>query len=187
MKNSEKSMFTRNVLIDINTNINIFWYPHIDIDIFNNVLFYIDININIFKKILTGTNISKNGHIDIHINIFKNGYININIFKKGRYIDNQYGLSIYQTPLPDGKLSWISSSSYPQPLNWFPLLFICPQFLFLSVPSFPSFLKATLSQRLVHIPRPNMLPEETFLKAAQKLLTFTALAAPCLPPPNNAL
>ena len=43
--------------------------------------------------------------IDIEsiIDIFNNDLIDIDIFKKCRYIDNQYGLSIYRTPLPDGK------------------------------------------------------------------------------------
>ena len=65
----KNGFFTKNDLIDID----------IDIDIFKNVLIDIDIDIDIFKSDL----------IDI----------DIDIFKKCRYIDNRYGLSIYRTPL----------------------------------------------------------------------------------------
>ena len=55
------------------------------------------IDINIFKIVLININIFENGLIDI--DIFKNDLIDIDGFKKCRYIDNQYFLSIYWTPL----------------------------------------------------------------------------------------
>ena len=44
-------------------------------------------------------NICPNKFIDIGVDIFKNGPIYINIFNKCHLNDNQYGLSIYRTPL----------------------------------------------------------------------------------------
>ena len=76
----------------------IFFKNPLPISLFTRMAILISISskfIGIFKDVLN--NIIKNGPIDI--DIFMNGLININIVKKCRYNDNQFGLSIYRTPL----------------------------------------------------------------------------------------